>query len=334
MMSGMQRTHLGLQIPNFTYPGVAPAQLFERVAAQAVAAEAAGFDTVFVMDHFFQLPMLGRPDQEMFEAYTLLGALAARTERVRLGTLVTGVTYREPALLAKAVTALDVISSGRALLGIGAAWFDAEHEALGFEFPPLKVRYEHLVDALEICHGMFTQHSTTYEGTHHAVKGAFNSPGPVGERIPILIGGQGEKRTFRIAAEYADELNTTAAFADLPRKLEALQVHLDDLGRPRSDITVTPLGTLVVAETHDAALSKLKGMIAARGFDADAFLADEASASALLGRIVWGDPDEVGARVQELVAVGLDGVVFNLPADADDTDVIALAGETLVKALG
>ncbi len=334
MMSGMHRTHLGLQIPNFTYPGVAPAQLFERVAAQAVAAEAAGFDTVFVMDHFFQLPMLGRPDQEMFEAYTLLGALAARTERVRLGTLVTGVTYREPALLAKAVTALDVISSGRALLGIGAAWFDAEHEALGFEFPPLKVRYEHLVDALEICQGMFTQQTTTYEGTHHTVKGAFNSPGPVGERIPILIGGQGEKRTFRIAAQYADELNTTAAFADLPRKLEALQGHLDDLGRPRSDITVTPLGTLVLAETHDAALAKLKAMIAARGIDADAFLADEASASALLGRIVWGDPDEVGARVQELVAVGLDGVVFNLPADADDTEVIALAGETLVKALG
>ena len=259
MMSGMQRTHLGLQIPNFTYPGVAPGQLFERVAAQAVAAEAAGFDTVFVMDHFFQLPMLGRPDQEMFEAYTLLGALAARTERVRLGTLVTGVTYREPALLAKAVTALDVISSGRALLGIGAAWFDAEHEALGFEFPPLKVRYEHLVDALEICQGMFTQQSTTYEGTHHAVKGAFNSPGPVGERIPILIGGQGEKRTFRIAAQYADELNTTAAFADLPRKLEALQGHLDDLGRPRSDITVTPLGTLVLAETHDAALVQAEG---------------------------------------------------------------------------
>jgi F420-dependent oxidoreductase-like protein len=334
MMSGMHRTHLGLQIPNFTYPGVAPGQLFERVAAQAVAAEAAGFDTVFVMDHFFQLPMLGRPDQEMFEAYTLLGALAARTERVRLGTLVTGVTYREPALLAKAVTALDVISSGRALLGIGAAWFDAEHEALGFAFPPLKVRYEHLVDALEICQGMFTQQTTTYEGTHHAVKGAFNSPGPVGERIPILIGGQGEKRTFRIAAQYADELNTTAAFADLPRKLEALQGHLDDLGRPRSDITVTPLGTLVLADTHDAALAKLKAMIAARGFDADALLADQASASALLGRIVWGDPDEVGARVQELVAVGLDGVVFNLPADADDTEVISLAGETLVKALG
>ena len=200
MMSGMQRTRLGLQIPNFTYPGVAPAQLFERVAAQAVAAEAAGFDTVFVMDHFFQLPMLGRPDQEMFEAYTLLGALAARTERVRLGTLVTGVTYREPALLAKAVTALDVISSGRALLGIGAAWFDAEHEALGFEFPPLRCATSTWSTPWRSAMGCSPSTSTTYEGTHHAVKGAFNSPGPVGERIPILIGGQGEKRTFRIAA--------------------------------------------------------------------------------------------------------------------------------------
>jgi F420-dependent oxidoreductase-like protein len=330
----MPTTRIGLQIPNFTYPGVAPAQLFERVAAQAVAAEHAGFDTVFVMDHFFQLPMLGRPDQEMFEAYTLLGALAARTEQVRLGTLVTGVTYREPALLAKAVTALDVISSGRALLGIGAAWFDVEHAALGVDFPPLRVRYEHLVDALEICRGMFTQHSTTYAGTHHSVKDAFNVPAPIAGRIPILIGGQGERRTFRLAAQYADELNTTANFADLPRKLEALHGHLDDLGRRRSDITVTPLGTLVLAETHDGAVAKLKALVASRGFDADALLADEASAAQLLGRFVWGDPDEVVGRVQELLALGLDGIVVNMVADNDDTEAIAFAGETLTKALG
>ncbi len=330
----MTGTRLGLQIPNFTYPGVGPADLFERVAAQAVAAEAAGFDTVFVMDHFFQLPLLGPPSHEMFESYTLLGALAARTERVRLGTLVTGVTYREPALLAKAVTALDVISRGRALLGIGAAWFDVEHAALGFEFPPIKVRYEHLVDALEICRGMFTQLATTYSGTHHSVKDAYNSPPPVNGRIPILIGGQGEKRTFRLAAEYADELNTTAAFSELPRKLEALQGHLDDLGRARTDITVTPLGTLVLGERHDAAHAKLGAFLGARGIDIDTVLADEAASAQLLGRVVWGDPDEVAARVQEIVAVGLDGVVFNLPADADDTDAVALAGETLTKALG
>jgi len=330
----MTATRIGLQIPNFTYPGVAPDQLFERVAAQAVAAENAGFDTVFVMDHFFQLPLLGQPQQEMFEAYTLLGAIAARTERVRLGTLVTGVTYRQPALLAKAVTALDVISKGRALLGIGAAWFDAEHAALGFDFPPLKVRYEHLVDALEICRGMFTQESTTFQGTHHSVNGAFNSPAPINGRIPILIGGQGERKTFRLAAEYADELNTTAAFTDLPRKLEALQGHLDDVGRERSSINVTPLGTLVIAETHEAAHAKLAAMVEARGIQLDDVLANDELAQLALARVVWGDPDEVAARVQELIALGLDGIVFNFPADADDTDVIALAGETLTKAIG
>ena len=330
----MHRTRLGLQIPNFTYPGVAPAQLFERVAAQAVTAEESGFDTVFVMDHFFQLPLLGTPDQEMFESYTLLGAIAARTSKVRLGTLVTGVTYREPALLAKVVTALDVISAGRAVLGIGAAWFEQEHTALGFEFPPLKVRYEHLVDALEICRAMFAQRATTYAGTHHSVVNAFNSPAPIGETIPILIGGQGEQKTFRLAARYADELNTTAMFDDLPRKLDALQGHLDALGRDRSTITVTPLASLVMAETHEAALAKLKAMIAQRGLDPDQLLADEGASRMVLGRMLWGDPDEVVAKAQELLALGLDGIVVNLVADADSTEAVAMAAETLTKAIG
>ena len=165
------------------------------------------------------------------------------------------------------------------------------------------------------------------------MKDAFNSPAPI-DRIPILVGGQGEQKTFRIAAQYADELNTTANFADLPRKLDALQGHLDDLGRDRHDITVTSLGTLVVAESHDAAVVKLKALVNRRGFDADALLADEAGARQLLGRFVWGDPDEVIAGVRDLIALGLDGVVFNMVADADDVEAVALAGETLTKALG
>jgi F420-dependent oxidoreductase-like protein len=324
-------TRLGLQIPNFTYPDVAPDRLFERVAEVAVTAEQSGFDTIFVMDHFFQLPMLGPPEHEMFEAYTLLGALAARTTTARLGTLVTGVTYRNPALLAKAVTALDVISGGRALLGIGAAWYDLEHQALDVRFPPTAERFEHLEDALRICRAMFTERHATVAGTHRSVTGAWNSPAPLTPGgPPIMVGGQGERKTFRLAAQYADELNTNANYADIPRKLDALQGHLDALGRDRSTITVSCLGSLVLAPTHDEAKAKLAGLVRARGIDdPDAVLDDPALAKQLLPRMTWGDPDEVGEQVQALVATGLDGVVFNMPADGHDVEAVQLAGETL-----
>src|SRR4051812_17700757 len=188
-------TRVGLQIPNFTYPGVLDADLFEAVVGIARAAEAAGADTVFVMDHFFQLAMLGPPEHEMFEAYTLLGALAARTSSVRLGTLVTGVTYRHPGVLAKVVTSLDVISRGRALLGIGAAWYGEEHHALGVPFPPLAERYEHLEDALRICRAMFTEERSSVGGTHSSTDGAWNQPAPLQAGGPrILVGGSGEKK--------------------------------------------------------------------------------------------------------------------------------------------
>jgi F420-dependent oxidoreductase-like protein len=328
-------TRIGLQIPNYTYPGVDDIDLFERIAAIATTAERSGFDTIFVMDHFFQLPMIGPLENEMFEAYTLLAGLAARTEKARLGTLVTGVTYRNPAHLAQTVTALDVISQGRALLGIGAAWFEAEHDALGFRFPPLKERFEHLEDALRICRAMFTERQATVAGTHHSVTDAWNSPAPrTPGGPPILIGGTGEKKTFRLAAQYADELNMNAAYADLPRKIEALQVHLDALGRDRSEMSVTTLGTLVMAPTHDEARAKLERLIRARGVDDPATVIDDPAArAAFLPRVTWGDPDEVVAQVDELLATGLDGVVFNMIADGHDLDTVKLAGETLQRAI-
>ncbi len=327
-------TRIGLQIPNFTYPS-SDQPLFEQVAAIAVAGETAGFDTIFVMDHFFQLPLIGAPELEMFEAYTLLGALAASTKTARLGTLVTGVTYRNPSLLAKAVTALDVISNGRALLGIGAAWFDAEHAALGFEFPPVSERFERLEEALQICRGMFTQTQTTFAGTHYSVTDAWNAPGPVTPGgPPILVGGTGERKTARLAAQYADEWNCNAPFVEIERKLDALDRHLADLGRSRSDINVSCLATIIVGETHEEAAEKLAALLRTRGVDDPApIVEDEVVRNKLLPRLFFGDPDEVVDQVRALVAVGLDGVVVNMMSDGHDPAAVTLAGRTLAAAL-
>src|SRR3954471_12959064 len=188
-------TRFGVQLPSFS--GFDPADLFDHVAGLTTTAEEAGFDSVWVMDHFFQLPPLGGPDQPMLEAYTLLGALAARTTRVQLGTLVTGVTYRNPGILAKIVTTLDVISRGRAILGIGAAWFDFEHTGLGVDFPPTGVRMEMLEEAVQICRAMFREEKPTFTGKHFRTHEALNSPPPVrAGGPPIMIGGQGEKKTI------------------------------------------------------------------------------------------------------------------------------------------
>ena len=323
----------GLQIPNFTYPGVAPEDLFERVADVAVAAEESGFDTVMVMDHFYQLPLLGPPDHEMFEAYTLLGALAARTSTAKLGTLVTGVTYRNPAILAKIVTAVDVISKGRAFLGIGAAWFGAEHEALGVDFPPVKERFERLEEALHICRAMFRGERPTFQGRHYRVKDAINSPAPITPGgPPIMIGGSGEKKTLRLMAEHAEMANFTAGFDELPRKLEVLAQHCSDVGRDIDTINKTPLGSLILGETMEEAEAKRTRLLQERGMPPWDQLDD--SIKALIGaRFVVGDPDGVGEQLQGLLALGLDGFTFNMPADGWEVDAVRRAGEVIRKAV-
>ncbi len=319
---------LGLQIPNFTYPGVATAELFERVATVAVTAERSGFDTVMVMDHFYQLPMLGNPHDEMFEAYTLLGALAARTERVQLGTLVTGVTYRNPAFLAKQATALDVISSGRAFLGIGAAWYAEEHHALGFDFPPVAERFERLEEALHICRAMFNGERPTFVGKHYRVHDAANVPGPVRpEGIPVMVGGSGERKTLRIAARHADLWNTTAPFRELPHKIEVLARHCADIGRDPGTIAKSSLGSLFLADSMEAAKAKQHATLRRRGIDPDQL--DEAGWREIGARQVVGDPDSVAEQVRDLLALGCDGVCFNMPADGWEPEAVARAGELL-----
>lgn len=192
-------------MPNFTFSGVPDDRIFQRVAENARAAEAAGFDLVTVMDHFYQIRGVGPETDPMLEAYPTLAALATQTTRVKLGTLVTGVTYRNPALLAKTVTTLDIISGGRAIMGIGAAWNESEHAGYGIEFPPIGQRMDRLDEALTIIKLMFTEDRPSFQGTHYRIERALNVPRPIQPGGPkILVGGGGEKRTLRLLARHGD----------------------------------------------------------------------------------------------------------------------------------
>src|SRR5262245_3293701 len=322
---------LGLQIPSFTFPDVPDALLFERVADLAVAAEESGFDSVYVMDHFFQLPLLGEPDQPMFECYTVLSALAARTRTVKLGAMVGGVTYRNPGLLAKEVTALDVISQGRAIWAIGAAWYQLEHEALGFEFGTFTERFEKLEEALQIVKSMFVNDTTTFEGKWYSVKDAFTVPKPVTPGgPPVLIGGSGERKTLRLVAQYADACNVFGDPPQVRHLMEVLDGHCERLGRDPSTITRTRLGTLVLGSSHEDALARRDAMLAARGVQWET-LPDDVKAD-LSVRFTVGDADEVGEQVRAYLDAGLDGVIWNMPT-VYVLDDVAYAGEVLGKIL-
>src|SRR5438445_5174452 len=227
---------LGFQIPNFTYPGVPNDRLFEQIVTLATAAERGGFDSVYVMDHLYQIRGVGPHTDPRPEGYTLLGGLAARTTRVRLGTLVTGVTYRNPALLAKVVTTLDIVSSGRAILGIGAAWNEDEHRGYGYEFPPVGERLSRLEEALQICRAMFREESPSFDGRYYRIRGATNVPRPVQRGgPPILVGGGGERRTLRLVARYADACNISGDAQAIRHKVAVLERHCAELERDCSE---------------------------------------------------------------------------------------------------
>jgi len=319
-------TRLGYQIPNFTYPQTRPDQIYDKVVAQAKAAEDAGYDRVFVMDHFYQLPGIGAPHEPMFECYSMLSALAQHTKRVRLSALVTGNTYRNPALLAKTITTLDHVSHGRATLGIGCGWFEAEHTALGFEFGTFGERFEKLEEALQIIVPMLRGERPTLHGKYYTVNDAVNSPPPV-SRIPVMIGGQGEKKTLRMVAQYADESNLTGEVKDIPRKLEALAAHCERLGRDRSEIKVTKLLMVAVAPTMEELEADLRAVAEVKGFD-DRILAMVRKA------LIFGDPDTVGERIAEAVAHGIDGITVDLPVNGHLPERVALLGEISRKVLG
>ncbi len=319
-------TRLGYQIPNFTYPDVDPEDIFDTVVGQAQAAEASGFDRVFVMDHFYQLPGLGEPDDYMLECYTLLAALAQHTTKVRLSALVTGNTYRNPAILAKTITTLDHVSHGRATLGIGSGWFELEHDAFGIPFNTFGERFEKLEEALNIILPMLNDHRPTLDGKHYQVTDAINQPKPI-SRIPIMIGGSGEKKTLRMVAQYADESNLTCSAAEVPQKLDALDRHCDVLGRDRDEIVVTKLMMVITGRTDAEAEAAAELFVTNHGWPKDLV-------ELIRPRLVIGGPDTLTAAVNELMDVGLDGITMNLPANAHDSDLVAFAGEVVGNAMG
>ena len=321
-------TKLGLQIPNFNFPGGSPEKIFPTVVAAAQVAEASGFDTVLVMDHFYQLPGLGEPDDFMLEAYTLLGALASVTSSVRLGALVTGNTYRNPAILAKAVTTLDIVSGGRAQLGIGCGWFELEHDSFGIEFGTFTDRFEMLEEALQVILPMLRDERPSINGKHYQITQAINQPAPLSS-IPVMIGGSGEKKTLRMVAQYATLGNLTCEPGEVQRKVEALAGHCERLGRDRSEIQLSWNRVACIAPTTAEAEAERDLYLASRGMDWNNLPED--IQDMIEGMIVVGDPDTVGQRFSEWKALGVDGFTVSLPANLHLPERVALLGQTLSK---
>jgi F420-dependent oxidoreductase-like protein len=290
------RPWFGLHLPNYTFAGSPADQLFDQVAEQARTAERAGFSLVTVMDHLYQIPGVGPLIDPMLEGWSTLAALARETTSVRLGTLVSGVTYRNPALLAKMTTTLDVISGGRAILGIGAAWNEEEHIGYGYEFPPVGERMDRLDEALSIIRAMFTEERPTFVGRHYRIADVLNVPRPVQPGGPrILVGGGGEQRTLRIAATHADMTHWFPLGLDaLRRKTAVLEGYCHEIGRDPLTIERTMAAPVVVAGSEAEAQAFLERMPAERR-----------------AHVKVGTPEQMAEALQPYLDAGFSGFTFN-----------------------
>jgi F420-dependent oxidoreductase-like protein len=299
-------TRLGLQIPNFSY-GSGVRKLFPTVIAQAQEAESSGFDSLFLMDHFYQLPQLGAPEEPMLECYTALGALATATEHIQLGALVTGNTYRNPTMLAKIITTLDVASAGRAILGIGAGWFEQEHVELGYEYGTFGDRFDRLEEALRIIAPMIRGERPTVNGQWYRTDSATASP-RFRDDIPIMLGGSGEKRTFRLAARYASHLNMVAPFDQLKAKLDVLKRRCEEFDRDPASLETSMLVMVHVEErgSHTEVPHEMEDLA------------------------VVGSPDQIAEQLRTRVFdAGIDAVIVNLPFQGHKPGVIAAVGQAI-----
>lgn len=286
---------IGLQIPRFNWPGN-PENTAATLTEIARTAEAAGFSSLWVMDHYYQIaPGLGSVDDPMLEGYSVLNYLAGLTEKATLGTLVSGVIYREPAYLVKTATALDVLSNGRAILGVGAGWYEQEAKGMGFIFPPIRERFERLEEALQIARQMWAGDRSPFQGRHYQLGAPINSPQPLSKpHPPIMIGGMGERKTLRLVAQYGDACNlfVRAGMDTLRHKLDVLRSHCHDLGRPYDEIERTTLGTVHLAPGEMTA-------------------------------------DEIHASLQELSEIGIQHAIFNMP-NVHEIKPLEIFGEQII----
>ena len=294
----------GLQIPRYNVEGGAGA-LRQQLPAVARAAEAAGFTSLWVMDHVVQIPQMGREWEDMLDSWTTLSFLAAHTERIRLGTLVTGVTYRNLAHLGKIAATLDVLSGGRLVMGLGAAWFQREHRLYGWPFPPLAQRYAMLTDALELLPLLWGPGAPRFEGRTVTVDEAICYPRPLQERVPLLVGGSGEQRTLRLVAQYADACNLFGDVETVTRKVAVLRKHCADVGRDPADVKVTHLSTVLVGADADEVARRV-----------DARKPASASTEAYAAAVNAGTVGDHIGRFRELAEAGVQTAIVSL-ADLD-----------------
>jgi F420-dependent oxidoreductase-like protein len=307
---------LDLHVSNFNFPDVPAEGLFEKLIDIATTAESSGFSSLSLMDHLHQIAVVGPETNWMFEGTTMLAAIAARTSAITLGTLVGGVTYRNPAVLAKATTTLDIVSGGRSWFGIGAAWFEGEHRAYGVEFPPIAVRFEMLEESLQISRGMFTQETTTFHGKHFRVENALNNPKPIRGDIPIVIGGSGERKTLRMVAQYADGCNVAGDPARTKELMDILHRHCENVGRDPSEITKTHVGVVAIAPTHEQAMEQVEQM-RRNGVPEER-----------IAGVMAGDPDSVAEQANAFLEAGIEGLTVSMPY-VHDLELLELAGRTL-----
>ncbi len=290
------RPWFGFHLPNYTFPDSPPERLFDRVVEQAREAEEAGFSLVTVMDHLYQIPGVGPVTDPMLDAWSALAALARETSRVRLGTLVTGVTYRNPAQLAKMATTLDVISGGRAILGLGAAWNEQEHIGYGYDFPPIRERMDRLDEALSVIHAMFTEDRPSFSGTYYRISDVLNVPRPIQPGGPrVLVGGGGEQRTLKIAAKHADLTHWFPLGLDVLRhKSEVLEGYCEAIGRDPATIERTMAAPVLVASSAAEATALLERVPPERR-----------------PHVNIGPPEEMAEAMQPYLEAGFTGFTFN-----------------------